>query len=206
MRVLSPERERDGWHSPHSVLLVVTDDMPFLVDTMRMVLERRGLGIHLLVHPMLTVERDADDELVDVLPDDAAGAGRQLEAWTQIEIDRTDGELAGQVEGRRRRGHRGRPAGGRPTSPPMRDRMADLGDVDPILPWLADGQFVFLGAAEYDVGDGGALTLRDGSELGLAAGDAEGRRARRAVPAADRSSSPAPTTRLRCSAPTAARW
>jgi hypothetical protein len=28
-RVLSPDRDRDGWQSPHSVLLVVTDDMPF---------------------------------------------------------------------------------------------------------------------------------------------------------------------------------
>ena len=58
VRVLSPDRERDGWHSQHSVLLVVTDDMPFLVDTMRLVLERMGLGVHLLVHPMLTVQRD----------------------------------------------------------------------------------------------------------------------------------------------------
>ncbi len=170
VRVLSPERERDGWHTPHSVLLVVTDDMTFLVDTMRMVLERRGLGIHLLVHPMLTVTRDAGDELVDILPDDAPGEGRQLEAWTQIEIDRTDGELAGQVEADIvtaiedvRRVVSDFAA--------MRDRMADLGDVAPILPWLADGQFVFLGAAEYEADGGGALTLRDGSELGLAVGD-----------------------------------
>ena len=53
----------------------------------------------------------------------------------------------------------------------MRDRMEALGDVDPLLPWLADGQFVFLGAADYDVGADGALTLRPGSELGLARGD-----------------------------------
>ena len=56
---ISPDRERDGWQSPHSVVLMVTDDMPFLVDTTRMVLERHGLDIHLLVHPMLPVERDA---------------------------------------------------------------------------------------------------------------------------------------------------
>ena len=50
----------------------------------------------------------------------------------------------------------------------MRDRMEALGDVDPLLPWLAEGQFVFLGAADYDVAADGALTLRAGSELGLA--------------------------------------
>ncbi len=53
VRVMSPDRERDGWSTPHSVVLMVTDDMPFLVDTMRMVLERHGLDIYLLVHPML---------------------------------------------------------------------------------------------------------------------------------------------------------
>ena len=63
VRVMSPDRERDGWSTPHSVVLMVTDDMPFLVDTMRMLLERRGLDIHLLVHPMLLVERDSANEM-----------------------------------------------------------------------------------------------------------------------------------------------
>ena len=47
--------ERDGWHSPRSVLMFVTDDIPFLVDTVRLVLDRHDLGIHLLVHPTLIV-------------------------------------------------------------------------------------------------------------------------------------------------------
>ena len=68
VRVLSPDRERDGWHSEHSVLLVVTDDMPFLVDTMRLVLDRFGLGVHLLVHPMLTVRRDDEQHGVRRVP------------------------------------------------------------------------------------------------------------------------------------------
>ena len=89
VRLVSPERERDGWRSEHSVLLVITDDMPFLVDTLRMVLDRRGLGIHLLVHPMLAVERDDKDALLDVrfddgtcvpAPDAAPGAHALVEA------------------------------------------------------------------------------------------------------------------------------
>ena len=104
VRLISPDRERDGWHSPHSVLLVVTDDVPFLVDTMRMVLERHGLEIHLLVHPMLTVERRDDDTLVVVDADDGL-----VEAWTQIEIDRIDEATARTVRGRDRQRDRGRP-------------------------------------------------------------------------------------------------
>ncbi len=169
-RVLSPDRDRDGWQSPHSVLLTVTDDMPFLVDTMRMVLERRGLGVHLLVHPMLEVNRDDDHQLLDVAPDTAGPGVGLLEAWTQFEIDRTDAATAAELETEIlaaledvRRVVADFDA--------MRGRMAELGDADPVLPWLTAGQFVFLGSAEFDVGADGELTLRPGSELGLARTD-----------------------------------
>ena len=87
---------------------------------------------------------------------------RPLEAWTQIEIDRTDDATARRARGRDPRAPSTTSAASSRTSPAMRDRMAALGDVDPILPWLAAGQFVFLGAADYDVGADGALTLRAG--------------------------------------------
>ena len=166
VRVVSPDRERDGWHSQHSVLFVVTEDMPFLVDTTRLVLERMGLGVHLLVHPMLTVQRDEENRLTDVASDVADVEGT-VEAWTQIEIDRTDEATAKELERAIlaavedvRRVVEGFPA--------MRQRMEELGDVDPILPWFAAGQFVFLGSADYDVADDGTIRLRPGSELGLA--------------------------------------
>ncbi|HEU4840278.1 MAG TPA: NAD-glutamate dehydrogenase domain-containing protein, partial [Ilumatobacteraceae bacterium] len=168
-RVMSPDRERDGWHSQHSVVLVVTDDMPFLVDTMRMVLERRGLGVHLLVHPMLRAVRDEADRLVDVAPDSVDDVGT-LEAWTQIEIDRTDRATAADVEAEILRSVADVQVVV-DDFPAMRGRMDSLAGVAPILPWLAAGQFVFLGAADYDVAPDGALTLREGSELGLARGD-----------------------------------
>ena len=55
VEVLSPDRDRDGWHSDRSVVLIITDDVPFLVDTVRIVLDRHGVSTHLLVHPMLRV-------------------------------------------------------------------------------------------------------------------------------------------------------
>ncbi len=33
IRVYNPHRDRDGWSSPHSVVEIVNDDMPFLVDS-----------------------------------------------------------------------------------------------------------------------------------------------------------------------------
>jgi glutamate dehydrogenase len=53
----TPDFDRHGWHSPHTVIDVVTDDMPFLVDSITMVVYRHGLVIHRLLHPLLGAER-----------------------------------------------------------------------------------------------------------------------------------------------------
>jgi glutamate dehydrogenase len=170
VRVVSPDRERDGWSTPHSVVLMVTDDMPFLVDTMRMLLERRGLDIHLLVHPMLLVERDARHQLRRVAPfsdrlEGKADDAMLVEAWTQIEIDRVDDEVAATLETeleaavddvRRVVGD----------FELMRERLGKLVHVHPAMQWLADGQFVFLGAVDATCDESGHVTPITDTALG----------------------------------------
>jgi glutamate dehydrogenase len=68
------------------VIDVVTDDMPFLVDSITMVVYRRGLVIHRLLHPLISAERDAEGKLLRTLPRGAAGS--QPESWIHLEIDR----------------------------------------------------------------------------------------------------------------------
>ena len=107
VRALSPDLERDGWESDRTILMFVTDDVPFLVDTVRMVLDRHGLGIHLLVHPMLGVERDAQHRIT------AFGRGLgTVEAWTLLEIDRCTRAARRAAGARSRRGDRRCATGG----------------------------------------------------------------------------------------------
>src|SRR6266511_4212672 len=88
VRVYSPRFEEHGWRSVHSVVEIVTDDMPFLVDSVSMELNRQGLVIHLPIHPVLTVRRDDKGELLEVLPADASPAGGLRESIIHIEVDR----------------------------------------------------------------------------------------------------------------------
>ncbi len=83
VRVYNPDLERDGWQSTHTVVLVVTDDMPFLVDSLTAAVNVRGLAIHLLVHPILTVERDAEGTLTGV-SDTVDG---RHESFIRFEVD-----------------------------------------------------------------------------------------------------------------------
>lgn len=49
---------------------IVTDDRPFLVDSVAGLLERTGLRPTLVIHPQLAVRRDPDGTLVEVLDSD----------------------------------------------------------------------------------------------------------------------------------------
>src|SRR5581483_7903775 len=73
VHVYNPEFEHHGWQSPHTVVEVVSDDMPFVVDSVTMALVREGYAIDLVIHPVIWVKRDADGRLTSVLdpnPDD----------------------------------------------------------------------------------------------------------------------------------------
>ena len=66
VRALSPTLADDGWVSRHSVIEIVNDDMPFLVDSTTLEIHRQGLTLHLIVHPILAVRRDAAGALLSV--------------------------------------------------------------------------------------------------------------------------------------------
>src|ERR1700693_4178601 len=63
IRVFNPTLEEHGWQSTHTIIEIVNDDMPFLVDSVTMEVNRHGLTMHLIIHPIVVVERRADGTL-----------------------------------------------------------------------------------------------------------------------------------------------
>ena len=59
VRVFNPEPEQDGWSSAHTTIYINQRDMPFLVDSLRIVLNRRGLNIFTLQSNPVWVLRNA---------------------------------------------------------------------------------------------------------------------------------------------------
>src|SRR5581483_6007737 len=58
LRIYSPRRAEHGWSSKHTVVEIVNDDMPFLVDSITGEINRHGLAVHLVIHPIVRVQRD----------------------------------------------------------------------------------------------------------------------------------------------------
>ncbi|TKI61273.1 NAD-glutamate dehydrogenase [Nocardioides jishulii] len=184
---------RLGDFGDRTAVEVVTDDMPFLVDSVTMELTRQRRPIHLVVHPRWSVRRDAVGHLLELAPiDDSApdDEGVRTESWIRVEVDRVADEDDGAalVEGLERVLRDVREAVEdwprmRATARALADGLADapadvareaIGPARDLLEWLADDHFTFLGCREYrletrqgDSGDELYLRAVPGSGLGI---------------------------------------
>lgn len=182
VRVFNPDREHNGWTCAHSVVEVASDDMPFLVDSLEMVIAATGLRLHRLVHPILDVARDARGNLTTIgNPED----GIAMESLMHAEIDRADAATLGQLQALAELAF-GDVRAAVSDFRAMHDKMLAVADGLPneksplgaeevaegqaFLRWAAENHFTFLGYREYDVvaekGDE-VLKARSGSGLGI---------------------------------------
>ncbi|MGH3805952.1 MAG: NAD-glutamate dehydrogenase [Pseudonocardiaceae bacterium] len=170
VRLLNPTLAEDGWSSQDTVVQIVTDDMPYLVDSVVAELARSKVLVRRLVHPIVLVRRDVTGTLLEVLtaanPQDAP-ADALVESWMQVEVDRiTDPDRFREVERRlrtvltdvrevvedtqRMTGVANALAGELDTAPPPLP-AEELADGAALLRWLADGHFIFLGYRRYEL-------------------------------------------------------
>jgi glutamate dehydrogenase len=184
VHVFNPRLEEHGWQSTHTVVQIVGGDMPFLVDSATMEINRQGLALHLVIHPVLRVVRDARGGLQSVAPAAAEGAGR-LESFMHLEIDRQNdpGRLREISAGLAR--VLADVAAAVADWKPMQQRLGGLidelgrakslpadevGEARAFLGWLLDNHMTLLGYRDYDlVEENGqdALRIVTGSGLGI---------------------------------------
>ncbi|MFD8870748.1 NAD-glutamate dehydrogenase [Streptomyces sp. NPDC059590] len=175
VRVHTPTVEEHGWTCSHSVVEVVTDDMPFLVDSVTNELTRQGRGIHVVIHPQILVRRDLTGKLIEVLDVSPDGRPEKLphdaviESWIHVEIDReTDRGDLKQINAdllrvlsdvreavedwEKMREAALRIAEGLPEEPTAGEvRPQEIEEARELLRWLADDHFTFIGFREYEL-------------------------------------------------------
>src|SRR5438034_678766 len=87
IRLFNPTAEGNGWTLEHTVIEIVNDDMPFLVDSVSAELIRRERSIHLLMHPMARVRRDEAGNRIELTSTQSAPLDAIHESYMHIEID-----------------------------------------------------------------------------------------------------------------------
>ena len=87
LRVLNPTAHEAGFASRHTIVEVVNDDMPFLVDSTSVEVNRQGLTLHLILHPIFAVRRSESGELLELQPR-AERPDWPRESFMHLEVDR----------------------------------------------------------------------------------------------------------------------
>ncbi|MEN8196427.1 MAG: NAD-glutamate dehydrogenase, partial [Pseudomonadota bacterium] len=187
VRALNPRVEKHGWHSPHTVIEIVHDDMPFLVDSVTMALNRRDLTVHLVVHPQFLAERGEDGKALSLKPRGDAGNGAIPESCMHIEVDEQgplnllrglEAELSDSLADVRAVVADWRPmldhveslTGEFTKTPPKTVSAEETKETVAFLRWLLADNFTFLGYREMDMkGEGrkARVSMREESGLGL---------------------------------------
>ncbi|PKV86044.1 NAD-glutamate dehydrogenase [Streptomyces sp. TLI_146] len=193
VRVHTPTVEENGWTCSHSVVEVVTDDMPFLVDSVTNELSRQSRGIHVVIHPQVVVRRDLTGKLIEVLDTGAQTSGLPhdalTESWIHVEIDReTDRADLKQItadllrvlsdvreaveDWEKMRDSALRIADELPKEPKAGDlRDEEVDEARELLRWLSDDHFTFLGYREYELREDDSLAAVPGTGLGILRSD-----------------------------------
>jgi glutamate dehydrogenase len=185
VRVFNPEPARDGFGSSHTVIMVITDDMPFLVDSLNMVCTQNGLAVHLLAHPVFSVVRDRRGRLKGVYLD-APPEGSKPESWQLIEIDRepdparlaaiekniraTLADVRSATSDWRRMRAQALDAAAGLGRATVRGQKNEVREARALLEWMEDNHFTFLGYREYRLRRGprsDRLVPVPGSGLGI---------------------------------------
>ena len=182
LRAYNPRLETDGWHSEHTVIEIVNDDMPFLVDSVNAALNGLDLTVHLIIHPIIASRRDAKGRLLDIVED---GKGALLESFMHVEVAGQSDESLPAIAERLASvltDVRAAVEDWQPMRARVRDIIeslqaeagktadSDAGEVGAFMQWLHDEHFTFIGYRDHDLegrGKARTLTARTDSGLGI---------------------------------------
>ncbi|MPY24741.1 NAD-glutamate dehydrogenase [Shewanella psychropiezotolerans] len=87
IRVFNPSQSKHGWQSTHSIIEIIQPDMPFLVDSVGMALNRTGITTHMMLHTPLSIKRTKGAITQVIYGDDVKGKLEKVAVFL-IEIDR----------------------------------------------------------------------------------------------------------------------
>ncbi len=172
VRVFNPRQDEHGWRSQGTIIEIVNDDMSFLVDSVTAELNRQEVGVRLVVHPIMRVQRGAKGQLTGL-----GRAGAPAESIMQIRVTQIAGQERHRAMAERLEKVLGDVSVAVGDWSAMRQRLTEtIAEVESrklpapeeqasedlrFLKWLADDNFTFLGCREYTLmGDAESATYQ----------------------------------------------
>ena len=191
LRIFNPTDKQHGYQSAFTIVEMVNDDMPFLVDSVSAAINRHGLAIHMTVHPIYRVQRDSRGRLTSI-EKPGSKSGRD-ESYVRFVVDReADKQHLDLLDHEIRKVLADVRVAVRDWRK-MRDKMLESAsslnrgpadaalrmESNALMQWFADDHFTFLGYREYKLrkrGEKTYLVAVKGSGLGVLSNEDRGTR------------------------------
>ncbi|MFZ9053968.1 MAG: NAD-glutamate dehydrogenase [Woeseiaceae bacterium] len=173
LRLFNPTEAAHGYTSAFTFVEMVNDDMPFLVDSVTAAIHRHNLAVHITVHPVISVHRDARGRIQSIVsPGDQRG---KRESLIRFAVEReTDPQQLKLLEKDIRKVLNDVRVAVRDWHA-MRDKMLEARDLlelgppgvlaelrsetQEFLKWMAEDHFTYLGYREYRLAKRGEKVL-----------------------------------------------
>lgn len=167
VRVFNPELSAHGWESSHTIIEIIVKDMPFLVDSVRMALNRMGISSHLMLHRPMAVNRNDKNAVEAFIEESSAEAKEKMQTVFLVEVDRQKGkkeldavtaelnsvliDLSGVVEDWQPIRNRLLDIINELPKAPYPGTEAEIAEAEEFLKWMADDNFTLMGYRRYDI-------------------------------------------------------
>ncbi|MGO1119434.1 NAD-glutamate dehydrogenase [Rhodovibrionaceae bacterium A322] len=181
----NPDLDSHGWQSPHTAVMVLNDDMPFLVDSINAELSHLDMEVYLIIHPVFFFARDDKGNLKKVEDPDGLGEG-QRESLMLVLVGEQDearhadiahrlelvlADVRHAVEDWRDMRQRTRDLiRDLEKAPPRMIHRQEVDDAVRFLEWVDNDHFTYLGYREYRFegeGDQAVARIQEDTCLGV---------------------------------------
>ncbi|MDA0901921.1 MAG: NAD-glutamate dehydrogenase [Proteobacteria bacterium] len=160
IRLYNPVKKKDGFETSYTILDIVNDDMPFLVDSTIIQFDKANIEIKNIIHPILSGIRSKKGDLEGFSNADNAGS----ESVIQFHLAYISNEEIKEIEDQLRKilssvavvvddwkAMTDIANIARDQIDNANNASADPKEVKEFINWILDGSFIFLGSAEYNI-------------------------------------------------------
>lgn len=178
VRAYNPTISGDGFDSQFTILDVVNDDAPFLVDSIILLFDKMGIKVKNVIHPIFSSKRSQDGQLVDFLDFDPKNRNesvvqlhlshisslaelKNIEENLLVTLDTVhlvvdDWKKMIDIVDKAKDSLKNSLKNSRVEKlSNSKDSYLDLEEVNNFIDWIKDGSFIFIGSCEYDFAKNG---------------------------------------------------
>jgi glutamate dehydrogenase len=167
IRIFTPKKKTHGYDSASTIIELVNDDMPFLIDSLSAELARHGLTVRETLHPIFKIVRGAKGEFTSLAAENDKQVKR--ESFIHFEVSSLPETLAPEqliadlewvlshvrasVDDWQKIVSKAKASTEALGELTARFDSKDVHEVQDFFRWLTNNHFIFLGYAEYDLFD-----------------------------------------------------